>query len=268
MANVTILEAPVKSTETATKAKENTLSAEQIAQNKKMKEFYEKQAENVQTQGAILAQNQQAATDLAISQLEQRKTQLKEDYKKEQTAAYTDYQKQINPYGANAEVMAENGLTNSGYSESSKVRMYNEYQRRVATNKSTLDAAIASFDTAIAEAKLQNSSVMAQMALDTFKQATAYITEAGNYTTVQTTTPATVPTVYAPEGYSATGEEQVYMRSDGTFASAVIYVNSAGKRIFYNEETGKWIEDRGPRGSVQADLSTEGARAEKFASKK
>ena len=243
MAKTTILEGPVKSNETVTKAQEDALSAEELAQSKRAKEL----AENVRNQAAVLAQNQQAATDLAVSQLEQRKTQLKEDHKKEQSAAYTDYQKQINPYGANAEVMADNGLTNSGYSESSKVRMYNEYQRRAAMNKSTLDAAIANFDTAIAEAKLQNSSVLAQMAFDAFEQEVALLKSADLYEVKGTaaTVPAEVGGIFAPEGYSATGEQQMYMKSDGTLASAVIYVNSAGERMFYNEETGQWVKDRG-----------------------
>ncbi len=251
MGKLTILDNPIKSSETVTKAQEDALSAEEMAQSKKIKELYEKQAESVRNQAAVLAQNQQAATDLAVSQLEQRKTQLKEDFKKEQSAAYTDYQKQINPYGANAEVMADNGLTNSGYSESSKVRMYNEYQRRFAMNKSTLDAAIANFDNAIAEAKLQNSSVLAQMASDAFEQEVALLERAELYAVEQQG--ASVGNVgnvgsgetSAPSGYSATGEQQMYMRSDGTLASAVIYVNSAGERIYYNEETGQWVKDKG-----------------------
>ena len=247
MAKTTILEGPVKSNETVTKAQEDALSAEEIAKNKKVSDLYREQAAAVQNQAAVLAQNQQAATDLAVSQLEQRKTQLKEDYKKEQSAAYTDYQKQINPYGANAEVMADNGLTNSGYSESSKVRMYNEYQQRVAMNKSTLDAAIANFDTAIAEAKLQNSSVLAQMAFDAFEQEVALLKSADLYEMKgpEATVPDEVGGISPPEGYSATGEQQMYMKSDGTLASAVIYVNSAGERMFYNEETGQWVKDRG-----------------------
>ena len=247
MGKLTILDNPIKSSETVTKAQEDALSAEEMAQNKKIKELYEKQAESVRNQAAVLAQNQQAATDLAISQIEQRKSELKEDFKKEQSAAYTDYQKQINPYGANAEVMVDNGLTNSGYSESSKVRMYNEYQRRFAMNKSTLDAAIANFDNAIAEAKLQNSSVLAQMAFDAFEQEVALLKSADLYEVKGTaaTVPAEVGGISAPEGYSATGEQQMYMKSDGTLASAVIYVNSAGERIYYNEETGQWVKDKG-----------------------
>ena len=261
MAKTTILESPVKSNETVTKAQEDALSAEELAQSKRAKEL----AENVRNQAAVLAQNQQAATDLAIGQLEQRKTQLKEDFKKEQSAAYTDYQKQINPYGANAEVMADNGLTNSGYSESSKVRMYNEYQRRVAMNKSTLDAAIANFDTAIAEAKLQNSSVLAQMAFDAFEQEVALLEQADLYEMKGTavTVPAEVGGISAPEGYSATGEQQMYMKSDGTLASAVIYVNSAGERMFYNEETGQWVKDRGSSSPLEANPMPVGGATKK-----
>ena len=251
MGKKAIVDALLKKNETVEEAQEQAISGEKTAQSKKMSDLYREQAAAIQNQAAVLAQNQQAATDLAVSQIEQKKAELKESYKKEQSAAYTDYQKQINPYGVNTEAMADNGLLNSGYSESSKVRMYNEYQRRAAMNKSTLDAAIANFDTAIAEAKLQNSSVLAQMAFDAFEQEVALLEQAELYAVKQQGASASSVGnvgsggVTAPSGYSATGEQQMYMRSDGTLASAVIYVNSAGERIYYNEETGQWVKDRG-----------------------
>lgn len=78
------------------------------------------------------SQNQQARTDFTIEQINQQKDKTQKDYTKEQMGAYTDWQKQSNKYGANAEIMASNGLANSGYSESSQVSMYNTYQNRIA----------------------------------------------------------------------------------------------------------------------------------------
>ena len=47
--------------------------------------------------------NQQARTDFAIDEINQQKDQTKKDYTREQMGAYTDWQKQSNQYGANAE---------------------------------------------------------------------------------------------------------------------------------------------------------------------
>ena len=107
---------------------------------------------------------QQQQSDLAIHQLEYQKAQTTKDYQKEQSASYVDYQKQINPYGANAEQMAANGFANAGYSESSKVQSYVAYQNRVAVAREAYQAAVHNYDVAIAEAKLQNSYALAEIA--------------------------------------------------------------------------------------------------------
>ena len=65
--------------------------------------------------------NQQELTDFTIEKIEQQKDQTKKDYLKEQSAAYTDWKKQSNQYGANAEQMASMGMAATGYSESSHI---------------------------------------------------------------------------------------------------------------------------------------------------
>jgi len=107
-------------------------------------------------------QNQQ--TDLAIEQINQQKDQANKDYTREQKGAYSDYQKQINSYGANAEQMAASGLSNSGYSETSRVSMYNTYQNRYAMAKDSYNRAILNYDNGIKEARLSNSSKLAEIA--------------------------------------------------------------------------------------------------------
>lgn len=107
---------------------------------------------------------QQEQSDLAIHQLEYQKAQTTKDYQKEQSASYVDYQKSINPYGANAEQMAANGLANAGYSESSKVQSYVAYQNRVAVAREAYQAAVHNYNVAISEAKLQNSYALAEIA--------------------------------------------------------------------------------------------------------
>jgi hypothetical protein len=111
-------------------------------------------------------QLQQEQTDFTIQQIEQQKEQTQKDLAKEQSAAYTDYQKQTAKHGVNAEKMAQMGMTGSGYSESSNVAMYTAYQNRVATARASAEQAMVSFNNAITQARLQNSSAMAQIAFD------------------------------------------------------------------------------------------------------
>lgn len=112
---------------------------------------------------------QQANTDFAIEKIEQQKQQTEKDYTKEQKGAYTDYQKQINDYGVNAEQMAVQGLSNSGYSESSRVSMYNTYQNRVATARDSFNRSILNYDNGIKDAQLQNNSALAEIAYNALK---------------------------------------------------------------------------------------------------
>lgn len=109
-------------------------------------------------------QLQQEQTDFAIEQIEQQKGQANKDYLKEQSGAYVDWQKQSGKYGANAEQMASSGLTNTGFSESSQVSMYNTYQNRVAVAREGYQKAVLNYDNAIKDAQLQNNSKLAEIA--------------------------------------------------------------------------------------------------------
>lgn len=113
---------------------------------------------------------QQANTDFAIEKIEQQKEQTEKDYTKEQKGAYADYQKQTNDYGVNAEQMASSGLSNSGYSESSKVSMYNTYQNRVAIARDSFDRSILNYNNGIKDAQLQNNSALAEIAYNSLQK--------------------------------------------------------------------------------------------------
>lgn len=106
--------------------------------------------------------NQQ--TEFAIQEINQNKEQARKDYLKEQSGSYVDWQKQANKYGAEAERMAASGLTGTGYSESSQVAMYNQYQSRVAVARESYNLAVQNYNNAITEARLQNNSALAQIA--------------------------------------------------------------------------------------------------------
>ena len=107
---------------------------------------------------------QQEQTDFAIEQIEQQKGQANKDYTKEQAGAYVDWQKQSNKYGVNAEQMASGGMSNTGFSESSQVSMYNTYQNRVAVARESYQKAILNYNNAIKDAQLQNNSKLAEIA--------------------------------------------------------------------------------------------------------
>lgn len=119
---------------------------------------------NQQTQ----IQNQN--TQHTINKIEQQKDQAKQDYIKEQKGAYTDYQKASNQYGANAEAMASQGMSNTGYSESAQVSMYNTYQNRYMTARDSYNRAVLNYDNSIKDAQLANSSALAEIAYQALQQ--------------------------------------------------------------------------------------------------
>lgn len=126
--------------------------------------FYEDQKAAIQDYANTQSQIQQDNTNFTIDTINQQKEQANKDYTKEQKGAYVDWQKQSNQYGANAEQMAASGLSNTGYSESSQVSMYNQYQGRVATARETYNKAVLNYDNAIKDAQLQNNSKLAEIA--------------------------------------------------------------------------------------------------------
>ena len=124
---------------------------------------------------------QNEKTDFAIEEINQQKDQTRKDYLKEQSGAYVDWQKQSNQYGAKAEQQASMGMANSGYSESSQVSMYNTYQNRVAAARESYSRAVLNYDNAIKEAKLQNNSLLAEIAYQGLREQLALGIEAMQY---------------------------------------------------------------------------------------
>lgn len=131
--------------------------------------FYKDQITAVKDYGNTQSKLQQEQTDFAIEKIEQQKDQAHKDYLKEQSGAYVDYKKQSNQYGVNAEQQAQNGLAFTGYSESSQVAMYNQYQNRVATARESYNKAILEYDNMMKDARLQNSAALAEIAFNTLQ---------------------------------------------------------------------------------------------------
>lgn len=132
--------------------------------------YYQAQIDAAKDYADTQTQLQQDNTDFAIEQIEQQKEQAKSDYTKEQSAAYVDWQKQSNQYGANAEQLAAQGLAKTGYSESAQVSMYNTYQNRVATARESYTRAVQNYDNSITQARLQNNSLLAEIAYNSLQQ--------------------------------------------------------------------------------------------------
>jgi uncharacterized membrane protein YgcG len=115
-------------------------------------------------------QQQQANTEFAIDKIEQQKGQAHKDYLREQSGAYTDWQKQSNRYGVQAEQQATQGLIGSGFGESAQVSMYNTYQNRVMTARESYNNAVLNYNNAIKDAQLQNNSALAEIAYKGLQQ--------------------------------------------------------------------------------------------------
>ena len=126
--------------------------------------YYQEQQKAAQDWADQQSQLQQEQTDFAIEEINQQKDQAHKDYIKEQSGSYADWQKQSNQYGVNAEQMASAGMTNTGFSESSQVSMYNTYQNRVATARESFNRAVLNYDNAIKDARLQNNAALAEIA--------------------------------------------------------------------------------------------------------
>jgi hypothetical protein len=118
-----------------------------------------------ETQGDIVQQQ----TNQTIAEINQNKDKAEKDYIKEQKAGYTDYAKQTNAYGTNAEVQASAGLTGSGYSESSKISAYNTYQNRYMTARESYNQAVLNYNNQIAQAQIQNSALLAEIAFNSLQ---------------------------------------------------------------------------------------------------
>ncbi len=132
--------------------------------------FYQKQIDAAKDYSDKQQELQNEQTQLAIDEINQQKDKLEKDYIKEQKGAYSDWQKESNRYGANAEKEASSGLRNTGYSESSQVSMYNQYQNRVSTAREVYINATQNYDRSIAQARLTNNSKLAEIAYDALQK--------------------------------------------------------------------------------------------------
>lgn len=129
-------------------------------------QYYKNQIDATKEYEKTQSELQQSQTDFAIEQINQQKEQAQNNYTKEQKGAYVDYMKQTK---SNAQNMANSGLSNTGYSESSIVSMYNTYQNRVGTAKESLNQSILNYNNSIQQAMLANNEKLAEIAFNSLQ---------------------------------------------------------------------------------------------------
>lgn len=131
--------------------------------NQSVNDMYDKQLE--QQRNIIDTSTQQT-----VDELNRNKQKYEEQANKVNRGLYTDYKKQINPYGTNAENMAANGLNGGGLSETTKANYYNTYQNARAEATNTANTIKADFDAQIAMARQNGDIQQAQAALEMYRQ--------------------------------------------------------------------------------------------------
>lgn len=160
---------------------QNKLYDNLLEQNKELLNKQNSWQDTYQTQQNALYDK---GTELATSELQQKQAKNEEAYQREAIASESSYQKAINPYGVQSEQQAASGLQGSGYSETAKMMAYNTARNRTATARATAKTVDAEYQTAIAEAKLNNDTQKAALALELLQsklqnELTAFQTSSG-----------------------------------------------------------------------------------------
>lgn len=120
-------------------------------------------------------------TQFNVDLQNQNKQKAEQEYQKEAQASKNAYYDFINPYGVQREIQAQNGLANSGYSETVKSQAWTTQQNRTAQARATMNQAKLQFDNAIKEAYLQNDTLKAELALKMLEQKQNEMLRSFNY---------------------------------------------------------------------------------------
>ncbi len=102
-----------------------------------------------------------------INALNAQRSAIEAEYERNNRASYNAYLNAINPYGVNAEKMAQLGLSDSGYAETTMAKIANAYQTAIAGNaedraNSLLELELA-IDDAIADGNEAEANIGMQM---------------------------------------------------------------------------------------------------------
>ena len=165
----------------------------QVALDESEKVYNDMLNKNTQYSNTVndyLNQYQQTQNDLYDKQTahnielqNQNKEKAQKEYEKEAIASKNAYYDFINPYGVQREIEAQNGLNRSGYGETTKSQAWTTQQNRTAQAKAKLADAKLQFDNAINEARLNNDTLKAQLALQMLEQKQNEMLRSLNYET-------------------------------------------------------------------------------------
>ena len=109
------------------------------------------------------------------------KKKAEEEFNKEAIASKNAYYDFTNPYGVQRELQVQQGLGNSGYSETVKSQAWAAQQNRTAQARATMNQAKLQFDEDMKDARLNNDVLKAQLALQTLQMKQDETLRAFNY---------------------------------------------------------------------------------------
>ena len=113
-----------------------------------------------------LAKGIDASTAYQEQLAQQKAAALEQQRQAANRNAYVEYQRQVNPYGYNAEVLASMGLDKSGYAESSLVAYGNALMAAIQSNNISYNDAMMNLENIAAEARLNGDTQKAQLAAE------------------------------------------------------------------------------------------------------
>ena len=132
--------------------------------------FGKQQEANLKAQAELQNKITDMGTQKTINELNYNKAKIDPQTNKTTSGLYTDYQKEVNQYGAQADAQARKGLANSGYAETSRVNLYNTYQKNVTETVNSANQLKADFDFQMAQARQQGDITKAQNAYNLMQQ--------------------------------------------------------------------------------------------------
>lgn len=104
-----------------------------------------------------------SATNAAIAELNRQKQIAGQNRQDADRAARDAYRAAANPFGAMEEQRVRLGLDNSGYAESSKLRLASDLAAQMTANQRAMDAQLRDIDVQIAQAKASGQYELANM---------------------------------------------------------------------------------------------------------
>ena len=138
----------------------------------------------VTQQNSLLEQQEQKQNDIIqqqtqmqVDELNREKEKLQKETDKTTRGLYANWQKQANQYGATAEQLAQQGLGNSGYAETTRTALYNTYQKSVTDALNNSRDLFADYNFKIQQARQNGSIQQAQSALELYSQRLQLLTQ-------------------------------------------------------------------------------------------